>query len=480
MTTLSAERRGATESDPLLSNIHHSNISHNTNDNDSKWWCWFVLFAFSLLSFSSALMWDTFAPCLYIFADYYFDGQVTTATINAINAMSLIYMLIYPLAVQPTLRFFEDKKDVPGSGLKRGILIGAFLNMLGGAIRWCGGAQDRYFVLLLGQTVAAVAQVFMLSIPPRLAGTWFPENQVNLSTSIGVSSNNLGVAAGSIWAPLAIQAATMTKDIPRLLFWQFLLCALALVLVYVSFSRRPGNHKTVSKNNGNTLTTTTTTATLAATSSKINAYDQAKVLWGHRSFFHMLFSYGVLNGGQCALVTLIAQILLPSFQNQADEGYVGWIGFMMLLAGIPASWMVGVYLDKTYQYRVTCNVLSILGSLSVAGIYIAIEFQCLPAVTFNCIIFGLASSAIIPAVFQYASELYYPIDENIPAGYLCTASNVSGVLLAAIMGWTENNRTEFTMRLPVLGLVLITFISNISMFRVKGPLKRHLESSSSQ
>ena len=60
----------------------------------------------------------------------------------------------------------------------------------------------------------------MLSIPPRLAGTWFRESQVNLSTSIGVSSNNLGVAAGSIWAPLAIQAQTMTKDIPRLLFWQ--------------------------------------------------------------------------------------------------------------------------------------------------------------------------------------------------------------------------------------------------------------------
>ncbi|KAI7860866.1 major facilitator superfamily domain-containing protein [Circinella umbellata] len=426
-------------------------------------------------------MWDTFAPCLYIFAEYYFDGNVTTATINAINAMALIYMLVYPLAVQPTLRFFEDKKDCPGSGLKRGILIGAFLNVLGGAIRWLGSAQDRYLILLLGQTIAAVAQVFMLSIPPRLAGTWFRESQVNLSTSIGVSSNNLGVAAGSIWAPLAIQAQTMTEDIPRLLFWQllyitninnFLLCLLALALVYVAFSRRPGDTSNKNNMNNNDVTMLTT-----ATSLKMNAYDQAKVLWSNRSFFHMLFSYGVVNGGQCALITLLAQILLPSFQNQADEGYVGYVGFMMLLAGIPASWIVGIYLDRTFQYRITCNALSILSSLSVAGIYIAIELQYLPAVTFNCIVFGIASSAIIPAVFQYASELYYPIDENIPAGYLCTASNFSGVLLAAVMGWTEDSSTVFTMRLPVLGLVIMTFLSNISMFRVNGPLKRKLESS---
>ena len=126
------------------------------------------------------------------------------------------------------------------------------------------------------------------------------------------------------------------------------------------------------------ITTTTT-----ATSLKMNAYDQAKVLWSHRSFFHMLFSYGIVNGGQCALVTLLAQILLPSFQDQADEGYVGYVGFMMLLAGIPASWIVGIYLDRTFQYRITCNALSILSSLSVAGIYIAIELQYLPAVTFN-------------------------------------------------------------------------------------------------
>ncbi|KAI8138596.1 major facilitator superfamily domain-containing protein [Fennellomyces sp. T-0311] len=439
MTTVS-------ENDPLLG-----------RRNSSTTWCWFVLLSFCCLSFSSALMWDTFSPCLYLFADYYFDGNVTTATINAINAMSLIYMMIYPMAVQPSLRFFEDKKDCPGSGLKRGILIGAFLNALGALIRYLGAAPDRYVVVFIGQTVAAIAQVFMLSIPPRLARTWFRDSQVNFVTSVGVSANQLGVAAG-ICSPMVVQAATMAQDIPRLLFWQFLLCSLALGLAYTAFSRSPDNDKEA---DGTELAPI-----------MLSANEQAKILWSHRSFYDLLLSYGIVNGAQCAVVTLIAQILLPSFQGRADENYVGWVGFIMLLAGIPASCVVGLYLDRTFQYRVTCNFLTILSFLSVTGMYLAIELQYLPVVTISCITFGLASSAIIPAVFQYANELYYPIDENIPAGYLCTVSNLGGVLLATIMGWAENSSTTFTMRWPVLGLVAIALVGCVSMARVQGPLKR--------
>lgn len=98
-------------------------------------------------------MWDTFAPCLYIFVDYYF-GSVTPITVNAINAMSLVYMLLYPFAVQPTLHYFEDSKGA-GTGLKRGVMIGASLNALGAAIRWLGRSPDRFMVLSVGQVVAA-------------------------------------------------------------------------------------------------------------------------------------------------------------------------------------------------------------------------------------------------------------------------------------------------------------------------------------
>lgn len=146
------------ETDPLL--LLHSDSVHNvTKAPPCRQWRWIVLSSFSLFSFSSALMWDTFAPCLYIFVDYYFD-TTNTVTVNAIHSLSLIYMLLYPFAIQSTFTFFEeDNRLVPGSGLKRGVLIGAVLNMLAGCIRWLGASSPTltgFAILFTGQTVAAI------------------------------------------------------------------------------------------------------------------------------------------------------------------------------------------------------------------------------------------------------------------------------------------------------------------------------------
>jgi predicted MFS family arabinose efflux permease len=62
----------------------------------------------------------------------------------------------------------------------------------------------------------------MLAIPPRLAVAWFPDNEINVATSIAVSANNLGIAAGCALTPLVVKSATRKSDIPNLLFIQVL------------------------------------------------------------------------------------------------------------------------------------------------------------------------------------------------------------------------------------------------------------------
>jgi predicted MFS family arabinose efflux permease len=84
-----------------------------------------------------------------------------------------------------------------------------------------------------------VAQVFMLAIPPQLAVAWFPDSEINFATAIAVSANNFGIAIGCIWSPWAIKHATMTHDIPRLLFFQMIMCAFVLLLVWSAFQKQP-------------------------------------------------------------------------------------------------------------------------------------------------------------------------------------------------------------------------------------------------
>lgn len=104
--------------------------------------------------------WITFAPCLYIFVNYYFQ-ETTTLTTNAINSLSSVYMLLYPFAIQFTFKYFEDRPyGPPGNGLKHGIFIGAVLNAVAGAVRYIGAIPSSFgfFMLFIGQTIAAVGK----------------------------------------------------------------------------------------------------------------------------------------------------------------------------------------------------------------------------------------------------------------------------------------------------------------------------------
>lgn len=113
---------------------------------------------------------------------------------------------------------------------------------------------------------------------------------------------------------------------------------------------------------------------------EVNSADQSSQLWKQRRFIYMLGAYTIIMGAQCAIITLLAQILIPPFKNLIDEKHVGLLGAIMLFVGFPASILVGYYLDRTLQYRKVCTVLSVLTALSVLGLYISTETRFLQGV----------------------------------------------------------------------------------------------------
>ncbi|CAG8842216.1 10063_t:CDS:2, partial [Racocetra persica] len=47
------------------------------------------------------------------------------------------------------------------------------------------------------QTLAAIAQLFMLGVPPKLANIWFSQfGEQNFATSVGITANSAGAAVG--------------------------------------------------------------------------------------------------------------------------------------------------------------------------------------------------------------------------------------------------------------------------------------------
>lgn len=124
---------------------------------------------------------------------------------------------------------------------------------------------------------------------------------------------------------------------------------------------------------------------------EVNSAGQSAQLWKQRGFIYMLGAYCIIMGAQCAIITLLAQILIPPFKNIVDEKHVGLLGAVMLFVGFPASILVGYYLDKSLKYRNVCIMLSTATALSVLGLHLSSEYGFLTGVIASCICFGLSS-----------------------------------------------------------------------------------------
>jgi hypothetical protein len=48
-----------------------------------------------------------------------------------------------------------------------------------------------FYVAFIGQSIVAASQVFILSLPAKLAAVWFGPNQVSSACSIGVFGNQV-------------------------------------------------------------------------------------------------------------------------------------------------------------------------------------------------------------------------------------------------------------------------------------------------
>jgi FLVCR family feline leukemia virus subgroup C receptor-related protein len=117
---------------------------------------WIVLFTFSLISLISAFNWIEYNIIQDVVVSYYNESlpEGTVAQNEAVNWMSMIYMLCYIPLVFPSM-FLLDLK-----GLRICVSIGALLTSIGAWIKCAGVHPDRFLVALLGQTFCAIAQAF--------------------------------------------------------------------------------------------------------------------------------------------------------------------------------------------------------------------------------------------------------------------------------------------------------------------------------
>lgn len=140
---------------------------------------WAVLLLFSCYSLCNAFQWIQYGSINNIFVHFYDVSPF------AIDWLSMCYMLVYIPLLFP-VAWLLDKR-----GLRLIALAGSALNAVGAWVK-LGSLKPHLFpVTVLGQVICALAQVFILGMPSRIASVWFGSHEVSTACSIAVFGNQV-------------------------------------------------------------------------------------------------------------------------------------------------------------------------------------------------------------------------------------------------------------------------------------------------
>uniref|UniRef100_A0A6P7GMZ9 Uncharacterized MFS-type transporter C09D4.1-like n=1 Tax=Diabrotica virgifera virgifera TaxID=50390 RepID=A0A6P7GMZ9_DIAVI len=142
---------------------------------------WIVLGIFVFYSAVNAMQWIQFSIINDVVVKYYGISSMW------VDWTSIIYMVLYVPFVFPASYLLEKL------GLRKFVIIGMLLTCIGSWIKVGAVHPDRFYIAFIGQTVAGFAQIFILSVPARLAAVWFGPSQVSSACSIGVFGNQVNI-----------------------------------------------------------------------------------------------------------------------------------------------------------------------------------------------------------------------------------------------------------------------------------------------
>ncbi|XP_031344310.1 uncharacterized MFS-type transporter C09D4.1-like [Photinus pyralis] len=405
---------------------------------------WLMLFLFVLNAVGSLMQWIEYSIIADLLVKYY------GVSYEAANWTSMIYLLIYIPVV------FLANYVLSVYGLRVGVIFGSVGTCLGAWIKLASASSDRFWVLLLGQSVAAVSQVFVLPTPPLLAATWFGANEVSMACGIGLAGCQVGVALGFVLPTIIVKPQHDLMDIGADLFCMALavaiFCTINSVLTLCFFTDQPPSPPSTARST-NLVTEKTST-------------KQSFVkLFTSRSYVVLLLVYGVDIGVFFVLSTMLNQVVLKYYPDGSDDA--GRIGCLITIAGTIISVVYGIILDRFKWYRQTLLATQLICSLMMFMVTFLL-YQGIVFVYITYILLGAFLTSVMVIGYEMAAEVTYPEPEGTPAGLLNASAQGFGIMFTYLYSFLFYKLEDVWSNLSLCVILLVGFVLlTISPFDLK-------------
>ena len=394
---------------------------------------WFVLAIFCSHSAINSFQWIQYSSITNIVTSYYGVSNLE------VNFTSLIYMITYiPFIIHASLMLERV-------GLRRAICIGAFGTALGSIVKFHFGSAPTptaFWCMMIGQTIVALSQLYIISIPPLLAAVWFPDHQVSTATGIGVFGNQLGIALGFIVPPLLMSGSGTTREILgaelNLLSLSVaglsgLIFILAMVCLKDKPPKPPGSASLHAENQMHQQ------LDVNSNENNTDTYKSIKELYIDRDFQLLTLSYGINVGCFYAVSTVLNQMVAKIWPNPDD--LAGTMGLLIVVSGMGGSVLCGQLLDRTHAFKTIIVLIYLLSLVSMVLFTVVLRLLAGPwALYMASITLGFFMTGYLPLGFEFAAEITYPHPANTPAGLLNLSAQVSCVRSFVSVEMCHNHR----------------------------------------
>lgn len=391
---------------------------------------WFVLAIFCSHSAINSFQWIQYSSITNIVTSYYGVSNLE------VNFTSLVYMITYiPFIIHASLMLERV-------GLRRAICLGAAGTALGSIVKFQFGSAPTptaFWCMMIGQTIVALSQLYIISIPPLLAAVWFPDHQVSTATGIGVFGNQLGIALGFIVPPLLMSGSGATKailgaELNALALGVAGLSGLTFILAMVCLKDKPpkppGSASLHAENQMHQQLEINT-------SGNIDTYKSIKELCVDRDFQLLTISYGINVGCFYAVSTVLNQMVAKTWPNPDD--LAGTMGLLIVVSGMGGSVLCGQLLDRTHAFKTIIVLIYLLSLVSMVLFTLVLRLIAGPwPLYIASITLGFFMTGYLPLGFEFAAEITYPHPANTPAGLLNLSAQVSFLRLFVSIGLSHN------------------------------------------
>lgn len=327
-----------------------------------------VMLVLGMLSIAiSYVQWIQYSIISNIISKYYDVSSVW------VDWTSMIFMVVYVVCVFP-VSYIMDVRN-----MRQTAVIGAVGTAIGAWIKVFSADPGQFQLVLLGQVVSAFSQVFLLSIPSRLAATWFSPEEASSVCAFGVFAAQLGTAAGFFFTPLVINNHDDLAQIGvELKIFLMAVAGISTMIACMVIA--------VFKSNPQFAPSHVQALQRTMKPSLKDYWPAVGRLLQHDNYLILVIAYGINVGIFNAFSTLLNQIVINYFPT--GENDAGRIGLAVIILGLLGSMVFGYLLDTMHKYKATAVWACRLSAITLLIFALALETRSKRLVSIASIFLG--------------------------------------------------------------------------------------------